>query len=74
MRIVIDRLYDTHAVLDVDGEIIEFPKAALPEGCKEGDILGFVTLDSTQILQEGADRIKRMQAMSSTTSGNTFDL
>lgn len=70
MRITIDRLYDDIAYLDVDGKIIEFPRAALPAECREGDLLGFTVLDASEILKEGQDRITRLQAM----SGSSGDL
>ena len=70
MRITIDRLYDDIAYLDVDGKISEFPRAALPAECREGDLLGCTVLDASEILKEGQDRIARLQAM----SGSSGDL
>lgn len=72
MRIVIDRMSDGIAYLDVDGQIIEFPSAALPAEAKEGDLLGFVILDNSEILKEGQDRLARLEAMSN-LSGD-FDI
>lgn len=72
MRIVIDRMSDGIAYLDVDGQIIEFPSAALPAETKEGDLLGFVILDNSEILKEGQDRLARLEAMSN-LSGD-FDI
>ena len=46
MSIVIDRIEEDLAILDVDGEIIEFPLEALPENSKEGDLIAFVKLNS----------------------------
>lgn len=70
MRIVIDRLDDLIAHLDIDGESIEFPRNALPEGCKEGDVLGFVILDASEIIKEGQDRINRLVNMSGHLDGD----
>lgn len=64
MRITIDRILDGVAYLDVETQIIEFPSAALPEGAKEGDLLGFVLLDNSEIIKEGRDRLARLEAMS----------
>lgn len=72
MRIVIDRMSDGIAYLDVDGQIIEFPSVALPAEAKEGDLLGFVILDNSEILKEGQDRLARLEAMSN-LSGD-FDI
>lgn len=68
--IVIDRIDDEIAVLEFDGQIIEIPSSVLPEGCKEGDILGFVRLDNSEILQEGKDRLARLTSMSNMGSGD----
>ena len=64
MRIVIDRMSDGIAYLDVDEKIIEFPAQALPAGAKEGDLLGFILLDNSEIIKEGQDRLSRLRAMS----------
>ena len=64
MRIVIDRISDGIAYLDVDTQIIELPAAALPNDAKEGDLLGFIVLDNSEIIKEGQDRLARLQAMS----------
>ena len=68
--IVIDRIDDEIAVLEFDGQMIEIPSSVLPEGCKEGDILGFVRLDNSEILQEGKDRLARLTSMSNMGSGD----
>ena len=64
MRIVVDRVADGIAYLYVDTQIIEFPAAALPNDAKEGDLLGFIVLDNSEIIKEGQDRLARLQAMS----------
>ena len=64
MRIVIDRISDGIAYLDVDTQIIAFPAAALPNDAKEGDLPGFIVLDNSEIIKEGQDRLARLQAMS----------
>ena len=74
MRITIDRIDDGIAVLDVGGETIDFPVAALPEGAKEGDVLSFVKVDASEIIKDGQNRINRMRSMSQTNSGSSFDI
>lgn len=37
--IVVDRLEGRRAVLEVDGELLEFPRSALPPDVREGDVL-----------------------------------
>ena len=73
MNIVIDRIEDGLALLDVDGEIIEFPLETLPEGSKEGDLLAFIRIDASEILAQATERLERMQAMSQNTS-DVFDI
>ena len=72
MRITIDRIDDGLAVLDVNGESIEFPVAALPQGSKEGDVLPFVKVDASEIIQAANDRINRMKSKSS--GNDTFEI
>lgn len=73
MRIVIDSISDNIARVEFNGTMVEIPSCVLPADCKEGDVLGFVKLDNSEILKEGQSRIDRMKAMSS-GSGNEFDL
>lgn len=37
--IVVDRIEGTRAVLEIGGERVDVPLAALPEGTAEGDVL-----------------------------------
>ncbi|MDX9719136.1 MAG: DUF3006 domain-containing protein [Myxococcota bacterium] len=64
MRIVIDRIEGAIAVLDVDGEIIDFPLAAMPEGAKEGSVLQFGIVSDKQIRAAAAARLERLRARS----------
>ncbi|MBQ9394699.1 MAG: DUF3006 domain-containing protein [Proteobacteria bacterium] len=73
MRIVIDSISDKIARVEFGGTMVEIPSCLLPDGCKEGDVLGFVKLDNSEILKEGQSRLDRMKAMSS-SNGNSFDL
>ena len=73
-RISIDRMEDDIAYLDVDGEIIEFPVSALPDGSKEGDMLQFVQVDASEVIAEAKERICRLQAMSKTNDTGDIDI
>lgn len=66
--IVIDSLSDKIARLEFDGEMIEVPRSVVPADCKEGDILGFVKLDKSEVVKKGNDRLNRMRAMSNTNN------
>ncbi len=70
--IVIDRIEDDIAYLEVAGEMMEFPVSELPENAKEGDILGFVLMDHSEITKKGQERLDRMSAASGL--GDSFDL
>ena len=72
MRIVIDSISDKVARVEFDGVMVEIPRCVLPANCKEGDVLGLVKLDNSEILKSGQDRLDRMKAMSNT--GNDVDL
>jgi len=74
MRITIDRIDDGIAVLDVGGESIDFPVAALPEGAKEGDVLSFVKVDASEIIAAANDRMSRMKNMSKVSDSDSFDI
>ncbi len=74
MRITIDRIDDGIAVLDVGGESIDFPLAALPEGSKEGDVLSFVKVDASEIIAAANDRMSRMKNMSRVSDSDSFDI
>lgn len=73
MSISIDRINDDIATLDIDGEMVDIQTSLLPSGAKEGDLLGFVVLDSSKVIASAKDRIARMQAASNTDTGS-FDL
>ncbi|MBR4985157.1 MAG: DUF3006 domain-containing protein [Proteobacteria bacterium] len=70
--IVIDSISDNIARVEIDGVFVEIPRSALPTDCKEGDVIGFVKLDNSEILKKGADRLARMRSMSNT--GGDIDL
>ncbi|MBQ9242218.1 MAG: DUF3006 domain-containing protein [Proteobacteria bacterium] len=70
--IVIDSISDNIARVEFDGVFVEVPRSVLPADCKEGDVLGFMKLDNSEILKKGSDRLARMRAMSN--SGGDIDL
>lgn len=73
MSISIDRINDDIATLDIDGNMVDIDISFLPPGAKEGDLLAFVTLDSSEVIASGKERISRMQAASS-MGGGTLDI
>ena len=73
-RISIDRMEDDIAYLDVDGEIIEFPVSALPEGSREGDMLAFTKIDASEVIAEAKERISRLTSMSKSANSGEIDI
>ena len=73
MRIVVDQIVDGLAILDVDGEMMDFPLEALPEGIREGDVVAFVKVDNAEIMSQAQARIDRMSACSG-KAGDVLDL
>jgi hypothetical protein len=61
--IVIDRIEGKRAVLEVDGETVEFPASALPDDAHEGDILRLNRCDNagTNLQRENEERLKRLR-------------
>lgn len=69
--IVVDRIEGTRAVLELGGETVDVPLAALPAGVKEGDVLELSV--RTPDPAEAQARLARLRAR--TTQGpGTFDL
>ena len=55
--IVVDRVDGDRAILEVDGEIVEIPASALPDGAKEGTWLSLVANDNDRT-EEHAKKIE----------------
>jgi len=72
MRIVIDRFEGDYAVLDVDGEMVDFPRRAVPADAKEGTILSWNIVDDAEVLKAAQERLDRLKKRS--PQGNSFDL
>lgn len=70
--ISIDRIEGPRAVLEVDGETVEIPASALPEGALEGDLLLLSRGDATQQLKAAEDRLARLRARD--TGGEEIEL
>lgn len=66
--IVVDRIEGTRAILDMDGETVEVPLAALPAGVKEGSQLR-VDLVPTSLAAAEA-QLARLQARTPTAKGD----
>ena len=70
--ITIDRIEGARAVLDVDGELVELPAAALPAGAREGDALSLSLMSADALRAEGEARLARLKAKS--TLPDSIDL
>ncbi len=59
--IAIDRIEGARAVLDIGGETVEIPAAALPPGATEGCLLTLkLSTDTAAALDAAAARIERL--------------
>ena len=59
LMIIVDRIEGDIAILEVEGNRIDFPLAALPEGTKEGDGLAFTKIAAPS--GEAEARIERLK-------------
>ena len=61
--IVIDRIENDRAIVEIGGEMVEIPRSELPNGAKEGDALVFaVTADAVENLKkDNEDRLNRLR-------------
>ncbi len=71
-RISLDRIEGGRAVLDIGGERVEIPAAALPDGATEGCLLRLIPADPAGVLAGEEARLERLKARSS--GGTSFDL
>ena len=62
--IVVDRIENSIAILEVEGETVEVPVAVLPNGAQEGSILEFTLCDDqgTELQRENEERLARLRA------------
>jgi len=72
--IVVDRIEGDLAVLEADGQLLDFPFSALPEGTREGDILLIsIDRDHTRSRTERAEaRLARLKKR--TPQSKTFEI
>lgn len=63
-RISVDRIEGDRAVLDVRGEQVEIPAAALPPGAAEGSLLSLSLADDAGALAEEEARLERLKKKS----------
>jgi hypothetical protein len=61
--IVVDRIEGDVAVLEIGGRRVDVPRAALPEGTKEGDRLAFARLPA----EDDADAKARLARLKNRT-------
>ena len=61
--IVLDRIEGDRAVLLIGIERVEVPAAVLPEGCREGDVLKFVSDPAARasLTKDAEDRLVRLR-------------
>ena len=61
--IVIDRIEDPIAILEVNGETLEIPAVVLPKGATEGSVLQLILCDNeaTRLQRENEERLKRLR-------------
>lgn len=59
--IIVDRIEEGTAVLEIDGRRIDIPLSVLPEGVKEGDQLAFTRLGPGDT-RAAEDRLARLRA------------
>jgi len=61
--IVIDRIENDRAIVEIGGEMIEIPRSELPNGSTEGDILVFAvdTEAVGNLKKDNEDRLKRLR-------------
>ena len=62
--IVIDRIEDSRAILEIDGEMVEVPANLLPEGSVEGAILSLTLCDdaAADMQRDNEERLSRLRA------------
>lgn len=61
--IVVDRIEGDRAILEIDGETVEIPRAALPPGAQEGSRLQLMALpEDADALAKAQARIQRLAA------------
>ncbi|MDP2312342.1 MAG: DUF3006 domain-containing protein [Pseudomonadota bacterium] len=70
--IVVDRVEDQTAVLEIAGRMVDVPLAELPAGVKEGDRLAFVVLPPSEE-DDAKARLARLKARTPQGPGS-FDL
>ncbi len=75
MRIVIDRFEGDVAVLEIAGALTSVPRALLPEGAREGDVMRLVAdpAATASALEDAAARLARLKAKTPQGPGS-FDL
>ncbi len=61
--IAVDRIEGDRVILDVDGETVEMPCSALPEGIREGDTLRLEVCENgaSSLRKENEDRLERLR-------------
>lgn len=58
---IIDRIEGETAILEYEGRAYAFPKKALPDGAKEGDVLHLEITIAQGHTQDRLDKIKKLE-------------
>ena len=62
-RLAVDRIEGDRAVIDIGGELVEIPAAALPEGAGEGALLTLQRASDADVLAEAEARLARLRRL-----------
>jgi len=68
-RIVVDRIEEDRAVLEIGDELIEVPASALPEGAAEGSVLSLAVQPAEDIQSAAEARLERLRNRSPEPDG-----
>lgn len=63
MKVVIDRIEGTFAVLEVDGESVDWPLKSLPAGIREGDVFEW-NFERVSPVEDAEEQLNRLRESS----------
>ena len=63
MKVVIDRIEGTFAVLEVDGESVDWPLKSLPAGIREGDVFEW-NFEHVSPVEDAEEQLNRLRESS----------
>lgn len=74
LHVTVDRFEGDIAVLEVEGRLVDWPRAALPPGCEEGARLRLSLTAEDPSLDEASARLARLRAASDDETDDEIDL